>query len=114
MKIQVRDIQYFTVVAQLGHVGRAAEELGLSQPALSKSLRRLESVLGAKLVSRTPKGVDLTAVGAALSARARGLRLSLDDIAREAADLREGNAGQVRIGCGPDIGLSLLPMACAA
>lgn len=57
MKIEPRDIQYFAVVAHLGNMGRAAEELGLSQPALSKSLRRLESAVGAKLVRRTPKGV---------------------------------------------------------
>ena len=114
MKAEPRDIQYFAVVADLGHVGRAAEELGLSQPALSKSLRRLESAIGAKLVRRTPKGVDLTAVGAALAARARGLRLSLDDIARETADLVQGRAGRVRIGTGTGIAVNLLPAACAA
>lgn len=56
----------------------------------------------------------MTAVGAALSARARGLRLSLDDIAREAADLSQGRAGRVRIGAGPETAVSLLPAACAA
>ena len=114
MKMEARDIQYFAVVARCGNVGRAAEELGLSQPALSKSLRRLERAVGAKLVTRTPKGIDLTAVGSALSARARGLRLSLDDIAREAADLSQGRAGLVRIGIGPALSGSLLPATCAA
>lgn len=114
MKMELRDMEYFAVVADRGNVGRAAEELGLSQPALSKSLRRLERSVGAKLVKRTPKGVDLTAVGSALFARARGLRLSLDDIAREAADLSQGRAGHLRIGSGTRYAVDLIPAACAA
>lgn len=114
MKIELRDIEYFCAVATRGNVGRAAEELGLSQPALSKSLRRLEREVGAKLVRRTPKGVDLTAVGAALFARAHGLRLTLEDIAREAADLSQGRAGHLRIGAGARYETDLVPVAGAA
>jgi DNA-binding transcriptional LysR family regulator len=55
--MDLRDIEYFAVVAQHGHLGRAAEALGLGQPALSMSLRRLEKSAQAKLVKRTPKGV---------------------------------------------------------
>lgn len=113
MKMELRDIEYFAVVAARGNVGRAADELGLSQPALSKSLRRLERAVGARLVNRTPKGVDLTAVGSALFARARGLRLSLDAIMREASDLSQGRAGHLRIGTGPGLALDLMPGACA-
>ena len=69
-RMELRDIEYFTVVAQHGHLGRAAAALGLSQPALSKSLRRLESALQAKLVKRTTKGVELTLEGSTLLARA--------------------------------------------
>ena len=114
MKLEVRDIEYFAVVAKNGHVGRAAEQLGLSQPALSKSLRRLERALGAKLVKRTPKGVDLTEVGAALLSRVRGLQLTLEDIAREAADLSEGRAGRVRVGADPAVAVAILPEVCSA
>lgn len=114
MKLELRDIEYFAVVAHRGNVGRAAEELGLSQPALSKSLRRLEKAVGAKLVKRTPKGVDLTAVGSALVARAHALRLSLDDIAREAEDLGQGRAGHLRIGTGARYAVDVVPVACAA
>lgn len=114
MKLEVRDIEYFAVVAKNGHVGRAAEQLGLSQPALSKSLRRLERSLGAKLVKKTPKGVDLTAVGGALLSRVRGLHLTLEDIAREAADLSEGRAGRLRVGAGPAVAVAILPEVCSA
>src|SRR5262245_26456565 len=112
MKIELRDIEYFAAVARQGHVGHAAETLGLSQPALSKSLRRLEKGIGAKLVKRTPKGVDLTAVGSALFGRVRGLQLSLDDISREATDLGSGHAGHLRIATGTSVADRLLPRAC--
>ena len=99
--MELRDIEYFTVVAQHAHLGRAAEALGLSQPALSKSLRRLEHEFGAKLVKRTPKGVELSAEGLALLARARELRLSVRSIAEEIRDVGRGGVGHVRIGAGP-------------
>ncbi len=98
--MELRDIEYFAVVAEHGHLGRAASALGLSQPALSKSLRRLEQALVTKLVARTPKGVQLTAEGSVLLARVRELRLSLRNVAREIADLSEGRVGNLRIGVG--------------
>ena len=102
------------VAGQHGSIGRAADALGLSQPALSKSLRRLEQSVHAKVVKRTPKGVELTAVGNALLAQVRRLRLTRDDISREAADLSQGRAGHLRIGTGPESALHLVPTACAA
>src|SRR4051794_27390345 len=98
--MELRDIEYFAVVAEHGHLGRAAAALGLSQPALSKSLRRLELALQAKVVTRTPKGVEITAEGSALLARARELQLSLRSIGREIADLSAGRVGHVRVGVG--------------
>ena len=98
--MELRDIEYFAVVAEHGNVRRASEALGLSPPALSKSLRRLEQAMRAKLVERTPKGVDLTPVGAALLAQVQRLRLTLQDIHREAEDLSQGRAGHLRIGVG--------------
>jgi DNA-binding transcriptional LysR family regulator len=109
--MELRDIEYFTVVAEHGHLGRAAEALGLSTPALSKSLRRLEKSMKAKLVSRTPKGVELTAEGGALLAHVRPLRLSLHDISREIANLSEGRSGHLRLGAAPNAAEYLLPAA---
>ena len=96
--MELRDIEYFAVVAEHSNVRRASEFLGLSPTAVSKSLRRLEQSMQAKLVERTPKGVALTAVGSALLAQVRRLRLTLQDIGREAADLSQGRAGHLRIG----------------
>lgn len=112
--MELRDLEYFAVVAQHGHVGRAAESLELSQPALSKSLRRLEKVMQAKLVKRTPNGVELTAVGTALRSHVDRLRLSMDDVVREAADLGEGRAGHLRVGAGAGMSDHFLAAACGA
>ena len=112
--MELRDLQYFAVVAEHRNLRRAAEALDLSQPALSKSLRRLESAARTKLVKRTPKGVELTGVGTALLAHARRLRLSLDEAAREILELASGELGHVRLGAGPAMAEDLLPLACEA
>jgi DNA-binding transcriptional LysR family regulator len=112
--MELRDIEYFAVVAEQGSVRRAAEALDLSPPALSMSLRRLEKVVGAKLVTRTPKGVEPTAVGSALLAQARRIRLTLEDAAREVADLAHGRAGHLRIGTSYGNSEVSLPAVCNA
>jgi DNA-binding transcriptional LysR family regulator len=112
--MDLRDLEYFAVVARHGHLGRAAEALGLGQPALSMSLRRLERSAQTKLVRRTPKGVELTAVGTALLAHVGKLRLARDDLAREVADLAHGRAGHLRIGTSPSNADVVLPEACSA
>lgn len=112
--MDLRDIEYFAIVAQHGHLGRAAEALGLSQPALSMSLRRLERSAQAKLVKRTAKGVELTAVGATLLSHVGRLRLARDDLARELADLARGRAGHLRIGASPSNADVSLPEVCSA
>jgi DNA-binding transcriptional LysR family regulator len=78
------------------------------------SLRRLEKSAQAKLVQRTSKGVELTAVGVALLSHVSKLRLARDDLAREVADLAHGRAGHVRIGASPSNAEVFLPEACAA
>jgi DNA-binding transcriptional LysR family regulator len=98
--MELRDLEYFAVVAEHAHLGRAAEALGLSQPALSKSLRRLESALQTKLVKRTPKGVELTLEGSTLLARVSELRVSLQNVAREITEVGEGRVGHLRVGAG--------------
>jgi DNA-binding transcriptional LysR family regulator len=110
--MELRDIEYFAVVAEHGNLRRASEVLGLSPGAVSKSLRRLEESLKARLVERTPTGVALTPVGTALLARVARLRVVLQDIRREAEDLTEGRAGHLRLGVGATT-VEDLPHCCA-
>lgn len=114
MTMELRDIEYFAAIAQYGHLGRAAEALGLGQPALSMSLRRLETVAKTKLVKRTAKGVELTAVGAALLSHVNKLQMARDDLARELTDLAEARAGHLRLGASPSNSEALVHEACSA
>jgi DNA-binding transcriptional LysR family regulator len=113
MTLGLRDIEYFVAIAEHGNLGRAAEALSLSQPALSKSLRRLESSLQTKLVRKVPRGVELTSVGTAFLSQIKRIRVSLDDVAREVEDLTHARAGHVRIGCGPDMIDLFVQRACS-
>jgi DNA-binding transcriptional LysR family regulator len=101
--MELRDLEYFAVVAEQGNLGRAAELLGLSQPALSKSIARLEDAMEVKLFRRTAKGMDLTAEGSLLLSRARELRQSLRNVAREVSDVSRGHAGHIKIAVNPPI-----------
>jgi len=111
--MDLRDIDYFAVVAEHGHVGRAAEALGLSQPAVSMSLRRLEKALEVKLVRKTAKGVELTAGGATLLARVLRLRLAREDVTREIRDLHQGCAGHLRVGASSGTCEEIVAAACS-
>jgi DNA-binding transcriptional LysR family regulator len=110
--VELRDIRYFTVVAEKENISRAAESLGLSATALSKSLRRLEISMATKLVKRSPTGIALTPAGAALLARIEPLEKILNDVRHEAADLAEGRAGNVHVGVGSGGPEAFLVEAC--
>ena len=114
MRIGLRDIEYFAVVAEHRHVGRAAEALGLSQPALSRSLRRLEQSLDTMLLTRTAKGVELTVVGVAFLSRIQRLRLSLDDIEHEVQELTKGRSGHLHVGANNHAVEHLMPASIEA
>jgi DNA-binding transcriptional LysR family regulator len=110
--MQLRDIDYFAVIAEHRNVRRASEALGLSPGALSKSLHRLEESMHAKLVERTSTGVVLTPVGAALLTQVDRLRVTFMDIRREAEDLAAGRAGHLRVGVGATT-VEDMPLCCA-
>ena len=76
-------------------------------------MRRLEHALHVKLVKRTPKGVELTAEGSVLLLRARELRLSLQGVEREIADIIQGRVGHLRIGVSVAISEQFLSVAFA-
>jgi hypothetical protein len=71
--LDLRLVRYFTVVAEHRHFGRAAADLLIAQPSLSRQIVRLERQLGARLFDRTPQGTALTAAGEVFLPRARAL-----------------------------------------
>ncbi|NED83677.1 LysR family transcriptional regulator, partial [Streptomyces sp. SID11233] len=66
-------MRYFVTVAEEAHFGRAAARLHMSQPPLSRAIKKLEAGVGAPLLLRSPAGVSLTPVGKVLLEEARGL-----------------------------------------
>ncbi|MGY8524309.1 LysR family transcriptional regulator [Paracidovorax citrulli] len=99
--MRLEDLRYFVAVADEGHVGRAAQRLGVSQPALTKGIQRLEQTLGLTLFERGPKGMTLTTVGTTFFERARHLCLGLDEAVQEASDMHLGAIGTIRVGVSP-------------
>ncbi len=85
--LSLRDLEYLVAVAECRHFGRAAERCGVSQPALSAQVRKLESWLGVTVFERAPGRVLLTGQGAALLNRVQGVLAearSLVELARAA------------------------------
>lgn len=111
--MEFRDLAYFQAIAEEGHVGRAAERLGRTQPALSKCIQRLQDEIGAKLFVRSGRGLQLTAVGRVLLERATALHLELQDSLREISDFADGRAGHIRLGTGATTAEYLLPQVFA-
>ncbi|MGW4512917.1 LysR family transcriptional regulator [Streptomyces sp. NPDC004393] len=71
--LDLRLVRYFAAVAEHRHFGRAAEALHITQPSLSRQIRRLEQQLGAQLLDRTPQGTRLTGAGEVFLPLARSL-----------------------------------------
>ena len=112
MTVRLDDIDYFLAVAEHGQVRRAASALGLSQPALTKGLQRLEKELGFPLFDRGPRGMTLTPVAEQFRQRTQTLRASLADAIKEAADLHLGAMGLLRVGVSPLYAQRLFVPAC--
>ena len=111
--IDLRQLEQFLALSQHLHFGRASRELGMGQPALSKSIQRLEESLGAKLLDRSRRSVRLTPVGQAVAQRAQRLMAECEDLEREVSLLVDGEIGGINIGLGPAMGESYLATAIA-
>jgi len=109
MDAHLRDLRYFVAVAEELNFTRAAERLHLSQPALSKQIRGLETTLRAQLFRRDRRQVELTAAGAALHSVARSLLQDWDDGVAVVGDAAAQDLRVLRVGTLTSIGRALYP-----
>lgn len=109
MLLDERERTAFLSVAQHGSIGRASAALGMSQPTLSRIIKRLERHLGVPLFDRFASGVALTAYGEALMPFASRIESEASHAQDEIGRLKSGTAGVLRIGSAPSLGITVLP-----
>lgn len=111
--MDIRTVDYMLAVARHRSLRAAADTLNISQPALTKAIRRLEDEAGVRLFDRTARGVQPTVYGEAMLRHLRNLHAALAASTAEIAALKTGAAGLVRIGAGPSWEQAILPDAIA-
>lgn len=108
LRLRLRDLHVFFQVVQRGSMAKAAEQLGVSTPAISEVIANLEHAVGAKLLDRSPRGIAPTIFGDALI---KGGTAAFDDLKqsmKEIAFLADPTVGEVTIGC-PETVAAILP-----
>lgn len=107
--ISSSDLKYFMEIARWGHLSRAAERLGISQPALTHSLKRIEISLGLELFIRSKKGMRLTQAGQRLFVSGEKLIEQWDAVIRSARNDEQTVSGVLRLGCHSAVAQYTLP-----
>src|SRR6266852_3733638 len=110
-RLKLRELRILTTVAQAGSMGKAAVQLALSQPAVSKAIAEMEHTLGVPLLDRTAQGVEPTPYGHVLLKWAIAVFDDLRQGVREIEFLADPTGGEVRVGCSEMMNAGLLPVA---
>jgi DNA-binding transcriptional LysR family regulator len=109
--MRLSQIHHFVAVVQTGSLRAAAQALGVSQPAITKSIRRLEEALHVRLLQRNARGAALTPAGRAFLARARVIQGELRKAEEDLESLRGGARGTVGFGVAPAACMLIVPDA---
>jgi LysR family hydrogen peroxide-inducible transcriptional activator len=107
--LSLRDLEYVEAVAELNHFGRAAERCGVSQPALSEQIRKLEAHLGIPFFERTRRRVAVTPQGAVLLAQAERILAEARHFMALSGQGQAGLSGLLQLGAIETIGPYYLP-----
>ncbi len=114
VRLTITQINAFLRLAQLGGFRDAALSLGVSQPALSRTIQSIESRIGARLFDRNTHKVLLTPAGEMLRSLSKGLASKYDNAFAQFDDFVAGHAGRIRIATLPSVSAALLPAAIAS
>ncbi|MFF7707598.1 LysR substrate-binding domain-containing protein [Pseudomonas sp. NPDC007930] len=96
--MELRHFRYFVAVAEALHFGRAAQQLGISQPPLSQQIQALEAQLGVRLFNRTNRRVELSEAGRLFLDEARQVLAQVDKAADVARRAQAGELGELKVG----------------
>lgn len=96
--MDMKQLRYFTAIAEEGQITSAARRLHIAQPPLSQALKALEAELGVQLFERIPSGIRITEAGALLLQRSYQISNMFDTIAEEMASFQGGREGILKIG----------------
>jgi DNA-binding transcriptional LysR family regulator len=109
--VELRQLRYFLAIAEAGSFSRAAERLHVSQPPLSTQIKSLEEELGAQLLTRTNRGVSLTAAGQVFYEEVRGVLTRLDNARTKTLQADRGDVGLLAVGFVSIADYGILPPA---
>jgi DNA-binding transcriptional LysR family regulator len=107
-RLRLRDLHILLTVVQRGSMAKAALELSISQPAVSKAIADMEHLLGVRLLERSARGVEPTRYGAALVSRGRAVFNELSQTVKEIEFLADPTVGELRIGTTDPIAASIV------
>lgn len=113
-RLKTRQLLLLGAMEEEGNISRAAEVLGMAQPAASKLLKDLEDMLGVSLFDRTPHGMRATLYGEVMIRHARMVLSNLSQAHDEISALQAGLTGQVRLGTIASAGALMVPRAIAS
>lgn len=107
--MELTTLRQFVAIAEAGHITRASQQLGVTQPALSAMLKKLEAEVGAPLLDRTGRGVSLTAAGRAFYEHAQAAVRRADEAVTSVREMIGLESGSIRVGGGATAVAHLLP-----
>src|SRR5260370_3342653 len=109
--MELRHLRYFIAVAEKENMTRAAAQLHVSQPPLSRQIRDLEDELGVALFDHGAKAVRLTEAGKVFLAEARAVVQRASEAVQAVKAVASGQRGEIHVGYAPSLTVELLPRA---
>ena len=111
--LRLRQLRIVAAVAEHESVLKASRALGMSQPAVTKTLREVEDIAGVAIFDRLPRGVLLNDYGRAFVARARRILAEIERVGEDIAHVADGRAGTIVVGALPSAASGLMPASLA-
>ncbi|WP_311223789.1 MULTISPECIES: LysR family transcriptional regulator [unclassified Acidovorax] len=109
MNVTLRQLHVFQSVAATANFSRTGDAVGLTQPAVSRSITELEAQLGLKLLNRTTREVTLTDAGRSLAARLPRVLDELEGVLLDVRGMATARRGRVRVASSPTLSANLMP-----